>query len=237
MIDQLRAQDYVRKIQQIKKKYETVFTTHSRAIHTQFEHDTVIFDEDPLALLNDVDTLRIADLKKIGNQSISSMFANTSTTLLTLQRYLEGVPAGQVYTLPETYRTDISSEAYTVMHTEGVDSNIVKFLGSNYFYKDENNRDLIHFVKAEDLPADKKIIIMSATVPADIYKKLYGDRVQIIDITEVSHAGRITQHTKYSYSRNSLAKHTDELNQKLSPYPTITFKSFNKQIKGAAPDM
>ena len=237
VIDQLRAQDYVRKIQQIKKEYETVFTTHSRAIHTQFEHDTVIFDEDPLALLIDVKTLKIADLKKIGNQSISSMFGDKSTTLLTLQRYLEGVPAGQVYTLPSTYRVDISSEAYTVMHTDGVDSNIVKFLESNYFYKDENNRDLIHFVKAEDLPAEKKVIIMSATVPVEIYKKLYGDRVQVIDITEVTHTGKITQHTKYSYSRNSLARHTDELNQKLPAYPTITFKSFNKLVQGAAPDM
>ena len=78
---------------------------------------------------------------------------------------------------------------------------------------------------------------MSATIPAEIYKELYGERVQVIDITDVTHTGTITQHTKYSYSRNSLTKHLDEANGKLATRPTITFKSFNDQVDNSAPDM
>lgn len=123
------------------------------------------------------------------------------------------------------------------MQAEGIESNIIKFLDCTYLYKDETDRDQIHFINHQDLPTDKKIIIMSATVPVEIYQKLYGQRVQVIDITGVSHKGQITQHTRYSYSRNSLAKHLVEANGKLAPRPTITFKSFNDQVDNAAPDM
>ncbi|MEP2445784.1 MAG: hypothetical protein ABJI69_01040 [Balneola sp.] len=123
------------------------------------------------------------------------------------------------------------------MQTEGIDSNVVKFLDCTYFYKDESNRDLIHFIQQEELPNDKKIIIMSATIPVEIYQKLYGERVNVIDITDVSHRGTITQHTKYSYSRNSLVQRLDTINSRLSERPTITFKSFNDQIKNATPDI
>lgn len=123
------------------------------------------------------------------------------------------------------------------MQTEGIDSNIIKFLNSTYFYKDEADRDIIHFIHKEKLPDDKKIIIMSATIPVEIYKELYGERVNVIDITDVTHRGSITQHTKYSYSRNSLAQRIDEVNATLSNRPTITFKSFNNQIHNASPDM
>ncbi len=123
------------------------------------------------------------------------------------------------------------------MQTEGIDSNIIKFLNCRYFYKDESDRDIIYFVHKEDLPTDKKIIIMSATIPVEIYKDLYGERVTVIDITDVTHRGHITQHTKYSYSRNSLAQRLDQANAKLNDRPTITFKSFNEQIDNSAPDM
>lgn len=123
------------------------------------------------------------------------------------------------------------------MQAEGIDSNIIKFLNSTYFYKDESDRDIIHFIHKEKLPEDKKIIIMSATIPVKIYKELYGERVNVIDITDVIHLGSITQHTRYSYSRNSLAQRIDQANAKLSNRPTITFKSFNDQIHNATPDM
>lgn len=123
------------------------------------------------------------------------------------------------------------------MQTEEMDSNIVKFLDCTYFYKDESDRDIIHFIQQQELPDDKKIIIMSATIPIEIYKELYGERVNVVDITDVTHRGTITQHTKYSYSRNSLAQRLDTVNTKLSERPTITFKSFNDKIENAAPDI
>ncbi len=235
--DQKLAQAYIDKNKAVLGSVKSIFTTHSRAIHSSFWHDTIIFDEDPLSLLLDVDTLKVADLKKVNKKSGALLFANRSTSLLNLQRYLENAEPGQILTLPDEFNVDITNQWLLFMQTEGIDSNILKFLDCVYFYKDELDRDLVHFIKKESLPTDKKIIIMSATIPVEIYKELYGERVQVIDITDVVHRGTITQHTKYSYSRNSLGKNLEEANSKLDKRPTITFKSFNDQIEHATPDM
>jgi len=235
--DQALAQAYIDENKKIAGSVQSVFTTHSRAIHSKFGHDTIIFDEDPLPLLLDVDTLKIADLKKIRKNAFCKLFNRDKTTLITLQRYLEGVDEGDIQRLPDEFRVDIAHEWHLIMQTEGMDSNIMKFLDCQYFYKDESDRDRIHFVTRQDLPTDKKIIIMSATIPVEIYKQLYGQRVEVIDITDVEHRGNITQHTKYSYSRSSLNDHLDEAIAKLSNRPTITFKGFNSQIESATPDI
>lgn len=235
--DQRLAQGYIDKNQAIQHSINSIFTTHSRAIHTRFIHDTIIFDEDPLSLLLDVDTLKIADLKKIKKKSRSRLFGHYRTSLIGLQRYLESVEEGEILTLPDEHKVDIANEWQHILQTEGITSNIIKFLGCTYFYKDESDRDLIHFIHKEKLPDDKKIIIMSATIPIEIYKELYGERVNVIDITDVTHRGSITQHTKYSYSRNSLAQRLDQANTKLNNRPTITFKSFNEQVDNATPDI
>jgi len=235
--DQILAQRYIDENKKIASSVSSVFTTHSRAIHGSFWHDTIIFDEDPLPLLLDVDTLKIADLKKIKKNAFCHLFNRDQTRLITLQRYLEGVNEGDIQRLPDEFRIDISNEWHLIMQTDGIDSNIMKFLDCQYFYKDPSDRDRIHFVTRQDLPADKKIIIMSATVPAKIFQQLYGERVEEIDITDVEHKGSITQHTKYSYSRSSLTDHLEEAIAKLPDRPTITFKGFNSQIETATPDI
>ncbi len=236
--DQVIAQTYINENQAVQNSVRSIFTTHSRAIHSSFSHNTIVFDEDPLSLILEVETLKIADLKKIKkNKSKALLFGDDTPRFITLQRYLESVEEGEILTLPDEFKVDITNDWLLIMQTEGIDSNIIKFLDCAYFYKDESDRDLIHFINQEKLPEDKKIIIMSATIPVEIYQELYGERVQVIDITDVVHKGTITQHTKYSYSRNSLAKHLDEANAKLSKRPTITFKSFNDQIEHAAPEM
>lgn len=113
----------------------------------------------------------------------------------------------------------------------------MKFLDCEYFYKDESDRDKIHFINRENLPGNRKILILSATIPIKIYKELYGERVKVIDISDVEHEGTITQHIKYSYSRNSLEKRLEEANAKLADRPTITFKSFNQQIDNATKNL
>jgi hypothetical protein len=235
--DQILAKEYIMKNEVAREAISSVFTTHARALHTPFLHDTLIFDEDPLSLLLEVNTLKIADLKKIKVASKSPIFGDYRTRLLPLQRFLESVDEGEILPLPEEYRLDPSEEYHHVLNTEGIDSNLMKFISCDFFYKDPSDRDLIHFVNRQDLPTDRKIIILSATIPTEIYKELYGERVQVIDITDVTHTGTITQHTRYSYSRNSLSKRMEEVNGRLSDRPTITFKGFNEKIKGASPEM
>jgi hypothetical protein len=235
--DQAIAQGYIDANLAVQNALGPVFTTHSRAIHSPFHHDTIIFDEDPLPLLLDVDTLKVADLKKIKKGGFAELFGYDRAPLRSLQRYLEGVAEGEILRLPDEYRIDITSEWPLIMQAEGLDSNILNFLSSRYFYKDENDRDRIHFITQNELPTDRKIIIMSATIPVEIYRQLYGQRVRVIDLQDVEHRGTITQHTKYSYSRDSLDKHLEQAMARLPQRPTITFKGFNDRIEHAAPDM
>lgn len=108
--DQKLAQDYIDKNQAVQHSIDSIFTTHNRAIHTPFGHDTIIFDEDPLSLLLHIDSLKISDLKKIKKKSRSRLFGNYTTRLRSLERYLESIKEGEILTLPEEFKVDISNE-------------------------------------------------------------------------------------------------------------------------------
>lgn len=93
--------------------------------------------------------------------------------------------------------------------------------------------DLIHYVCKKELPKDKNIIILSATVNTSIYKLLFGDRVEILDICEVEQMGTIIQYTKRSCSRNGLGKYGNHISKMIGDKNVITFKSFTNQFANA----
>jgi spore coat protein CotH len=70
-----------------------------------------------------------------------------------------------------TYVIEIDALIEAVSKTS-IQSNVFDFLNSSFYLKDKKDPDLIHFVIKRDLPIDKKIIIMSATIPIEIYEKL-----------------------------------------------------------------
>ena len=89
--------------------------------------------------------------------------------------------------------------------------------------KDENT---VHYVIRRDLPRLKKIIILSASVPIEIYKLLFDNRLEVIDISDVENQGRIIQETTKSFSRNSLKDNYKEISEKVGDRPVITYKSY-----------
>jgi len=77
--DQAIAQKYLDENKAVQNSVGSIFTTHSRALHSSFYHDTIIFDEDPLSLLLNVETLKIADLKKIKKGGLAELFGYDKT--------------------------------------------------------------------------------------------------------------------------------------------------------------
>ena len=88
-----------------------------------------------------------------------------------------------------------------------------------------------------ELPEDKNIIILSATINTNIYKLLFGDRIEIFDIGEVEQKGTVIQYTKRSCSRKGLSKYVNQISESVGDKKVITFKSFTDQFSNASKEM
>jgi hypothetical protein len=221
-----------RYLNQLQKSYTTnltVVTTHNRAIHSKFKHDTIIFDEDPLKSILEVKQMDLTDLRKIQYE------ISNNSDLNNIIEYLESQPKNAVIQTPE-FNVDIK-ELIENISVSSIQSNIFEFFNSKYFVRDGENPHIIHYVNINSLPRDKKIIILSATIPLFIYQKMYGDRIKIIEIKDVVHQGTIRQYTKRSCSRNALKHYIKDISDSIGEKPVITFKSYSNQFRNPIKDM
>jgi hypothetical protein len=83
------------------------------------------------------------------------------------------------------------------------------------------------------LPANKKIIILSASVDESIYRAFYGDTVHFHDISNVKPEALIEQFTKHSMSRSSLPNHLEWAQDKAGDCPVITFSKHKQKFPNA----
>jgi hypothetical protein len=224
-----RASSYLKQLAESYQSKHTVLTTHSRALHSEFSHDTIIFDEDPLKSLIDIKQLRITDFVILNHQT------NLQTTeLIDLIHHLDSSTPGEINNTPDLIK-DIEALIERVT-LPNIDTNLFEFFKSTFFIKDSFDPDLIHYVVKRELPSNKKIIILSATLPIFIYQKLFGDKLNIIDIRDVEQQGQIIQYTKKSCSRSSLKRYGHKLGEIVGDKPVITFKTlvhlFKTPVKG-----
>jgi hypothetical protein len=222
------ARRYLNDLQRAINSRDSVLTTHKRALLSSFKHDTLIFDEDPLSSLLNVRELNISDVFKL------NLAANVKG-LGHIIDYLSNSTPTVIRKTP-TFSIDIDKLVEKVS-TISVQSNIIDFLGSRYFIRDGYNADIIYYIVQHDLPRDKKIIITSATVPVEVYRKIYGDRIEVIDISDVEQTGQIIQYTSRSCSRKGLGSYVNTISKKVGNLPVITFKSFDRNFMNPVVDM
>jgi len=225
-----RASQYIEQVQLCYSSPLSVLTTHKRVLHGHFPLETIIFDEDPLSSLIDIKNMYVSDLFKL---SLTSKKLNEPLSRI-IQSLFESNPL-EIKKTP-TFLIDIDSLVEAVSETS-IQSNVFDFLNSSFFLKDGSDPDLIHYVVKRDLPKDKKIIIMSATIPIEIYKKLYPNRIEVIDIGDVKQMGSVIQFTKRSCSRNSLNRYSSLISDEVGEKPVITFKTFSNQFKNTVKEM
>lgn len=228
--DILKASEYISQLKSTYSTKNTVLTTHTRAIHSEFNHDTIIFDEDPLNSLIDIKQVRISDIQRLDNQA-----KLLNNDLYNIISYLKSAIPSEIITMP-VFSVDIDTliEKVTV---SSIETNVFGFFGCSFFVKDGIDHDLIHYVVKRELSKNKKIVILSATLPIYIYQKLFGDKLNIIDIRDVEQQGKIIQYTKRSCSRNSLNRYVKDISKEVGEKPVITFKSFQHQFKNYVKDM
>lgn len=226
--DVITANQYLQDLRYSMISQDTILTTHKRALFTDFNHDTIIFDEDPLNSILEIKELKISDL-------VALKLMTNLNGLDYLINHLTGSTPTQIIKTP-SFAIDID-ELIDVISDLKVDSNIVDFLKSSYFIRDGLNPDIINYIVKRDLPKNKKVIIMSATLPVHIYQKLFGDRVEVIDITNVNQQGSVIQYTNRSCSRNGLNNYVHKISEKVGDTPVLTFKSFRHHFQNPVKEM
>ena len=220
------AMEYLSQLEDCYDENQSVITTHKRFLNSQdLPHNTVIFDEDPLDSLMEIKETSIKDIAYLE-------FLNPSVR--SFAEYLKGLENG-IYETPVMF--DVEDLIKDCKSFSGFDSNVFEFFMSKYFFINRKNGK-INYISRKDLPSDKKVIIMSATVPVALYKRLYPDRkFKVFDHRNVEQIGKVVQHTERSCSRISLEKFKKEISEKVTGLPVITFKKFKHSFDSSCQDM
>ncbi len=198
----------------------TLLTTHKRSLLKSYSNDTLIFDEDPFNSLIEIKQFKISDLFKL------EFPFGYESNISKIRDYLLKCPAEVIAQTP-TFNIDIDKLMIDVSESK-ITSNVLGFFKSLYFIKSSLDQNTIHYVIKNTLPTDKKIIILSATVPIKFYQYLYGDRVEYIDLSNIKHQGTIIQHTKLSCSRQGLNKYYGKILIQLNGEQVLTLKDFSE---------
>jgi len=95
-------------------------------------------------------------------------------------------------------------EEAIINHNNDYEGNLINFFNSNFYAVDSHNASVIYYINKNTLPENKKIIILSATADETFYKRLFGERLEFYDLSNVELQGTLVQDTNYSFSRTSL---------------------------------
>ncbi|MGN0606224.1 MAG: hypothetical protein ACI4JM_06855 [Oscillospiraceae bacterium] len=199
-----------------------IITTHAKLLHipeSALKTHDVIIDEDILRTVLHTESISRQKIKSIQKSRVFPYEINNHLA--------------QICRYQGCYCTDsidlLSDEAYLEKLKE-TDSNIYGLLNSNCINVD---KETVTFLVEEKLP-DSKIIIMSATINYELYKKIYRDReIDYYECPKVRYKGRVIQYTDSSYSRYALTENESKLqllNRRHFTHEVITFKEIENQF-------
>ncbi|WP_316849626.1 hypothetical protein [Pedobacter agri] len=226
--DRVKAREYINQISEVgsnESVEKTIFTTHTRALFTQYPHDTLIFDENPLGSLLEIKAVLIQDLQTL---------SQSEESIPVIDHLINNSTDNECYHTPDF--SDLRKRIDNLGVTLDISSNVFKFFESDYYIKD---KDHIHYLlnHVKRLPKNKKIIIADATPPLVLWKHLLSDRLEVISIKNVKFKGSIQQYTNISCSRISLDKHQEEIASKVGSDVCITFKDRKKYFENPCNSM
>ena len=224
--DILMAKNFIKLNTECRNTNETVLTTHTRAIFDKnFKHDTIVFDEDPLQYLIEIGETTLDFSKFDGTK--------WKTTIEPIEDYYRN-KLGENY-VDDSKSFNTGGTEFNEFCAEIKRGDIIKLLDSKYVYKDTADKGNIKYCIVNELPKNKNIIIMSATVPVNLYKQLYGDRVKVIDISNIKHMGVINQYTKRSFSQGGMKDYSPKIYEEVLDIikgdPVITHLKHQEKFK------
>lgn len=219
--DVLTATQYLGHLATCNDINSSQLTTHKRLLNSDdILHRTIIFDEDPLNTLVEIQKTKITELSKLYcmHQPMEEVI-----------NYLNTLEDGD-HELP-SFKLIISNLIKDCYDIRDINSNVFDFFNCKHFLLDDGT---IHYIIKKELPMDKKNIIMSATLSPNIYQKLYPNiQFDVLNIRNVTQKGRIIQYTGRSCSRTSLKRYGSEISEQVGDKKVITFQKYRHLFKNA----
>lgn len=220
--DYIQIENYLNALKRSCRSKGHIITTHARLMHLSHEvldsHE-VIIDEDILRTAINTNSVSMKDLKKVRNIGIFSDDVQNRINYLCMNRGYRK--------LDKLY---LNKDEKLLEKIGGINSDICGVLSSEYVYITDT---AVHFLSDNPLPKGK-LIILSATADAELYKMFYPDRCfDYYECRKARYKGRIFQHTDCSYSGYILEKNPDRISSLFKSTlgdVVITFKSIEHEF-------
>lgn len=224
------------KLRQLSKE-KNLITTHERLIHSNFPQERIIFDEDPEKQLFDIRMFTSNDLDNLTNDTYLSK-AKDKILLVEIKSLLANSAPGIVHETPDRFKKYVLEKENQNLLDVDVKNDVNGFMESSFYLKDARNHAYIHYIILNPLPANKPIMIMSASISTFIYQNYYKDRIKnITEFNKVESKGKIIQDTKHSFSRQSLDTKIDDAVRNIEGMKILTFKEFGSELGMKASEM
>jgi hypothetical protein len=231
------ARKYLRTLDNLRRSKKTVITTHERLAFTNYQHSTIIIDEDIFETLLHQGMMKVTDFKRLCNLAKKRLVKYTPKEIGILGEIdvlldlVEKAKYDRVYESPRISASASNEVVKSFNSFSGIGSNVLGFLSARIFVKVKSEtEDEIHFINQRFLPFGKKIIILTATANEKIYRRLFGNRLDFTDIGPVQQVGSIIQYPENSNSRWKFEDKKDYRHaQKIAGNkPVITYKEYQK---------
>ncbi len=225
---------YINTMKNILRSNKTVITTHQRMLHfSDTEREILIIDEDPFQVLLKQGYIYLEDLL-IFRDIIEGPFEIDFDNLINVINSLDYEKPQEMPFWFDSFIDDFEKKYAESIINKKIKTNILGFLYCSHFIKSrEDDRVRINFIQKHQLP-DKKTIIFSATADESIYEKLFGDRLNFMDIGLVESKGELIQYPARSFSRYQLDHDPDLFGLALDiskQGPVITYKHMEESFE------
>lgn len=212
--DSKKADDYLFNLERIQRLVNSsILTTHHRALYQRDQNKILVIDEDIIPTLFPQGSIRLSDflltmeklIEKIDDEETKQVLQHLRDKVMGLNLQVVQEMDSCFYNLADKIEKIVASD-------DTIDSNILGFLNCLFFVKTKSlfKEEYVNFISRRELPKNKKIIIMSATISKEICEIIWPN-AKFFDIGEVEMEGEVIQIPYRSFSRLSFFNNSAEM--------------------------
>jgi hypothetical protein len=227
--DVLAANLFLNQLEEVEQAHsKTIFTTHARALLTSWAHNTLVFDEDPINSILEQHVALISEIDMLKKElAIRGVNVDALTELVRQPDFENPKPTPKIGVDKDLLYELCAARLFT--------SHVLRFFESESYITHNGH---IHYCvnKSDRFDISKMHVICDATARLEVYRRLFGDRLEVVDISNVKNLGTINQYINRSCSKSGLETYSGKLSV-ATTMPTITFKDFKHNFANATPEM